>query len=158
MKKLFKIAFLATVGLTCCFFGACKDDPIEEENPPANEPNKSVTLSDESVSVNVYDSFTFQTALEGLNGSVSWSSSNNSVITVENGKVQAWELGTATITAELNGYKDTCMVTVHNDEMRVPTLSLLRLVLILILDTDDIAANASPLNPSVVILPRSHCV
>jgi len=46
-------------------------------------------------------------------GSLSWTSSNNSVATVDaNGKVTAVALGTANITASQNGMSATCVITV----------------------------------------------
>ena len=125
MRKLLRISLLASVAMTCCFFATCKDpDEGNNPNPPDDGQVKSVTLSEEKVSVNVYDGFTLKTTLKGLKGTVTWSSSNEGVIIVENGNIQAVEIGTATITAELDGYKDTCEVTVHNDLMRAPMLEI----------------------------------
>ena len=43
---------------------------------------------------------------------VEWTSSNTSIATVSGGTVKGKKAGTATITAELDGKKDTCTVTV----------------------------------------------
>lgn len=48
----------------------------------------------------------------GATGSISWSSSDDDVATVENGVVTAHALGSATITATVNGHSDTCVVNV----------------------------------------------
>ena len=45
---------------------------------------------------------------------ISWSTSDGSVATVTEGKIVGVSAGTATITAELGSYKDTCLVTVVN--------------------------------------------
>lgn len=119
MKKWLKIGILTSVCFLCGVLGAC--------NPNGGDSSfssKSVTLSEESVRINVYDGFTLETELVGLSGDVSWTSSNEEVLLVENGVVRAIETGTAVVTAELNGYKDTCSFTVHNEELRVPTLEV----------------------------------
>lgn len=45
---------------------------------------------------------------------VNWSSSNPEIATVVDGKVNAVNVGEATITAECNGFSDTCKVTIVN--------------------------------------------
>ena len=137
MRKLSKIIFLVSVGMLCCAFAGCIGDTGSSESSfssseansstgasSSSEEVKSLTLNEEEISVNVYDNFTLETTLVGLSGDVSWTSSDNDVVVVENGRIFAVETGTATITAELNGYEDTCSVTVNNDLMRMPTLVL----------------------------------
>lgn len=45
---------------------------------------------------------------------INWSSSNPSIATVVDGKVNAVSVGETTITAECNGFTDTCRVTIVN--------------------------------------------
>ena len=59
--------------------------------------------------------------------SVTWTSSNPSVVTVdENGIITALKAGTATITATTNdgGFKDTCIVTVTGEVVNVTGITL----------------------------------
>ena len=51
-----------------------------------------------------------------LRGEITWSSSNTQVATVDGGKVTAVGMGTATITASLEGFKAECNVTVKGME------------------------------------------
>jgi len=55
---------------------------------------------------------------------VSWSSSNTSVVTVSGGKVQAVGEGTATITATAGGKTATCSVSVSKKVIAVTSISL----------------------------------
>lgn len=55
-------------------------------------------------------------AQSGNASDIVWTSSDPSVVTVVNGELQPWKLGTAVITANKNGYTATCKVTVAEDE------------------------------------------
>lgn len=58
----------------------------------------------------------FGFAESGNAADIVWSSSDPSTVTVVNGELQAWKLGTAVITANKNGYTATCEVRVTEDE------------------------------------------
>lgn len=60
---------------------------------------------------------------------VTWSSSNNSVATVNNGKITAVSVGNATITAQIGGIKSECSVTVNPIEVTSITLDCTSLTL-----------------------------
>ena len=85
------------------------------ENEPAGV--ESIKLNKNSKALNVGDTFTLTATVKPDNAtdkSVTWSSSNTSVATVdENGAVTAVSEGTATITATAsNGVEASCSVTV----------------------------------------------
>ena len=61
------------------------------------------------------------TPANATNATVTWSSNNESVATVTNGKVTAVAEGTATITATVNGVSATCTVTVAIEHTCVVT-------------------------------------
>ena len=61
----------------------------------------------------------FGFASSGAAYDVAWSSSDPSTVTVINGELQAWKLGSAVITANKNGYTATCRVVVKEDEEAV---------------------------------------
>lgn len=58
-------------------------------------------------------------AESGNAADIVWSSSDPSTVTVVNGELQAWKLGTAIITANKNGYTATCRVEVTEDKEAV---------------------------------------
>ncbi|MCI8933111.1 MAG: hypothetical protein HFE80_01155 [Clostridiaceae bacterium] len=70
-----------------------------------------ISLNRSSASVQVGSSVTL-TATATPSGTVTWTSSNNSVATVSNGVVRGVSKGSATITATANGKSATCSVTV----------------------------------------------
>ena len=78
-------------------------------------PTDSVTLDKTSLELPVGDSYTLTATVKPDNAAdknVIWSSSDQSVASVTNGKVIALKKGTATITAECSGKKAECEVTV----------------------------------------------
>lgn len=74
-----------------------------------------VKLDKSTLQLKVGASQSLKATTSGLQVSITdykWSSSNTSVATVKNGRVNAVGEGTATITVALNGSKATCKVTV----------------------------------------------
>ena len=75
-----------------------------------------ITIDPDSYTMHVGDKKTLTATVWPAStgtGSLSWTSSNNSVATVDaNGKVTAVALGTANITASQNGMSATCVITV----------------------------------------------
>lgn len=74
----------------------------------------SVKLDKTSLTLTKGKTYTLKTTVTGTNKTVSWSSSNSSVASVDkNGKVTAKTKGTATITAKVDGVSASCKVTVN---------------------------------------------
>ena len=74
----------------------------------------SVKLDRTSLTLTKGKTYTLKTTVTGTNKTVSWSSSNSSVASVDkNGKVTAKTKGTATITAKVDGVSASCKVTVN---------------------------------------------
>ena len=74
----------------------------------------SVKLDKTSLTLTKGKTYTLKTTVTGTNKTVSWSSSNASVASVDkNGKVTAKTKGTATITAKVDGVSTSCKVTVN---------------------------------------------
>lgn len=74
-----------------------------------------IKLSQTSATINVGNSVTLKATVTGSTGTVSWSSSNTSVASVNSyGTVTGKKSGTATITAKINGVSASCYVTVKN--------------------------------------------
>ena len=103
MKKSFLIA-LAAIAASLV---ACQEEPLVEVS--------SVSLSQSSVSIARGGSTNLTATVNPSNATdktVTWSTSNPSVATVNNGTVSAVAVGTATITATASGRTATCEVTV----------------------------------------------
>lgn len=121
MKKGLLTMVVALICAMTCAFGlvACNNN----ETPNENGNNGTQTVAVESVTLNKTE-LTLEVGGEetltatvapdnATNKTVTWSSSNNTVATVANGKVTAVAAGTATITATADGKSATCTVTVN---------------------------------------------
>jgi uncharacterized protein YjdB len=82
-----------------------------------------IEIAPEAVSLNVYTTQQLQVwcywsdgSREDISSSVVWSSSNQNVLTVNNGLVNTLDLGSATVTAEYNGNTDTLDINVVPNE------------------------------------------
>ncbi len=110
MKKgLFAMA-LALICAMACMFGlvACND----EERTTAVE---SVTLNKTELTLEVGDEETLTATVapdDAMDKTVTWTSDNTAIATVENGKVTAVAAGRATITAKAGDKTAACAVTV----------------------------------------------
>ena len=96
----------ATVTATCGTAKATCTVTVNEVTPPVTD---SVTLDKTSLTLNVGDTATL---VATATGTVTWTTSDNSVVTVVNGKLTAVGAGTATVTATCGTAKATCTVTV----------------------------------------------
>ena len=125
MKKRFsKIAFLlvlifvpviATFGFSAC---SCSDKPDPE--PPANV--AVVTINRESASVPEYETIMLAATAENTDEPITWTSSDESVATVDGGVVYGVKAGSAVITASAGGGSATCTVTV-TETINVPVIA-----------------------------------
>ena len=95
MKRLF-VALAAT-----CFFLAC--EKVQEENVPEKIAVASVSLNSSTSEMAVGGTLSLSATVKPDNATdktVTWSSSDSAVATVENGKVTALKEGSAVITAK----------------------------------------------------------
>ena len=125
MKKRFsKIAFLlvlifvpviATFGFSAC---SCSDKP--DPAPPANV--AVVTINRESASVPEYETIMLAATVENTVEPITWTSSDESVATVDGGVVHGVKAGSAAITASAGGASATCAVTV-TETINVPVIA-----------------------------------
>lgn len=74
-----------------------------------------VTLDEANLTLEVGDTATLTATIlpADAEGTVSWASSNTAVATVNNGEIIALAVGTANITASVNGFNATCVLTVN---------------------------------------------
>lgn len=84
----------------------------------ASVPMTGIALSKNEATINKGSILTLtankQPAGASDSSAINWSSSNPSIATVVDGKVNAVSVGEAIITAECNGFSDTCKVTIIN--------------------------------------------
>ncbi len=113
-----------------------------------NVNDSSVTLDASSISLDTGDTRTLIATVtpSGWSGTVSWSSSDTSVATVDSsGKVTAIAAGTVTITATADSSKATCKVTVTDSSVPTTSISLSRTSLSLAVgDVYTLAATVEP--------------
>ncbi len=114
MKK--QISSILLLLSSACLLAACGEGKSEN---PSNDSGSSlvepkIILSQTSVSLEQYESITLTYELQNLSGPVTWGSSDNSVASVSNGKVEALKTGNCVIVASIGGVRATCDVTVKS--------------------------------------------
>ena len=90
-------------------------------------PVESVELDRTSASMNVGDVLTLKatvTPADATETAVTWSTSDPSVVTVDDGEITAVSKGTATITASCGGFTAECAVTVKEVEHIIPVTGI----------------------------------
>lgn len=91
---------------------------------PMEQVEAATKASMNKKSVTLFKGKSVKLKVTGVNGKAKWSSSKKSVATVSNGKVKAKKKGTAVITANINGQKCTCKVTVEDPKINFKTAEL----------------------------------
>lgn len=80
-----------------------------------NEP--TLTIEQANISLTVGETITLNATVQGASQTVTWTSSDESVATVDaNGVVTGIKKGTATITASANGIKDTTEIRIQSNQ------------------------------------------
>lgn len=99
-----------------------------------HNPVKSVNIDKSNVSMHVCESVTLQsicTPIDADDTSITWTSSNDSIVSVYNGIITAKEVGTAVVTAStVNGKSASCNVTVETTYANSITINKTSLSLI----------------------------
>ncbi|MBR4756941.1 MAG: Ig domain-containing protein [Bacteroidales bacterium] len=136
MRKLFTTLFAAVAAvLMVSFLASC--GPAEEPGPSGGGGNSGggghsgggsstiavtqISLNEISIALEVGGTLTLTATVspsDATDKTVSWSSSDKSVATVENGKITGVEEGSATITATAGGKTVSCLVTVRDNTER----------------------------------------
>lgn len=114
MKRFIYVLLAFVLGMLA--FTACKNGEDEEEPAPPQVTEKYLALEHTDIALYVGDSFALKANLKNLEGTVTWSSDNETVATVENGTVEALSEGNAVITAALDEYFAVCTVRVYKVE------------------------------------------
>ncbi len=93
----------------------CTVTVTEKDEPPVTIPVNSISLNMTSLDMEIGDYFDLVPAVlpaDATNRRVSWTSSSSCVTVSDNGRVTAVSAGIATVTAEADGKRATCDVTV----------------------------------------------
>lgn len=120
MLKLKKIFSIAIVLWALC---ACTKKPEEVIIPVT-----SISLNFNKAGLHEGESYRLQATItpsDATDPVIKWSSSDNSVVTVDQqGVITGKSAGTATVTATCNGFTDTCEVTVTAEAVPVESIRL----------------------------------
>lgn len=111
MKKYWLILLLTIFALTCVFT-ACDT----EKDPTPTPTDVSITLDKTELSMAMGQTTNLIANISGTDKVATWTSSNNDVATVSNGKITAIADGSATITATIEDKSASCTVTVSSTE------------------------------------------
>lgn len=115
-KRMAKaLALLLTLVACVCFAVACGDNPDPDPSPaPEPAPAASIVLDKTEVSIELHEGYTLTTATENVTSAIVWTSSDESVATVDGGKIRTLKEGKTTVTAKADGAEATCAVTVFD--------------------------------------------
>ncbi len=109
MRKLFILLLSITAVFSLAMFTACGDGEIED-NP---ESGVVITLADTDIYLEIGEEGKVNYAVTGTTDTkTKWSSSNEAVCSVNNGKIVGLKEGTATISLTIDGKTATASVTV----------------------------------------------
>lgn len=116
MKSIKRVLVLTLVVVMCACFAAfaaaCGEKP--EPEPTPEPPTVSITLDKTEVSIELHESYTLTATTENVTSALTWLSSDESVATVDAGKIKALKEGTTTVTVKADGAEATCAVTVFD--------------------------------------------
>lgn len=116
MKSIKRVLVLTLVVIMCACFAAfaaaCGEKP--EPEPTPEPPTVSITLDKTEVSIELHESYTLTATTENVTSALTWLSSDESVATVDAGKIKALKEGTTTVTVKADGAEATCAVTVFD--------------------------------------------
>lgn len=115
MRKV--LTLLVALVMCACFAVACGDNPDPAPTPePTPDPAQaaSIVLDKTEVSIELHESYTLTAATENVTGAIAWTSSDESVATVDGGKIKTLKEGKTTVTAKADGAEATCAVTVFD--------------------------------------------
>ena len=114
-KRLFTsvLSFLLLIVLSVFGFAGC--GTTEEKKIELNETAKELVVG---------ESFTLTATTTPADAEIVWSSSNEAIVTVDNGNVLAISAGSATVTAKNDTATATCEITVKAAEVQTQTYTV----------------------------------
>ena len=124
-KRKWLVCLLALVATLCITFSAIGCGGKEKKNP-------EITLSATTLEMGLFEKQTINATLKDIDSAVIWSTSNDSIVTVVDGLVEAVNIGSATVTATAGDVSATCQITVNRGtitpefDIITDTLSLIK--------------------------------
>ncbi len=107
---------IASLGMGACTKGGGEESSVIPTTPPAVEELKpSLTLNAKKITLPLFSRTTLVATLKNSTESIVWTSSDTSVVTVENGEIYGLKEGTATVTATAGTLSESCNVTVTKE-------------------------------------------
>lgn len=120
MKKTFSKKILKVVAFTLCVLTAI---PFAVACKPSQDNNVEVSLSKSEIYLDLYEGTTLIATVKNSDNQVEWATSDQSIVTVDNGQLIALKGGVAIITATVDGKSAECEVTVWPSSA-IPVLEL----------------------------------
>ena len=119
MKRKLVMIAMAVLSVVIAFgIAACGDKPEPKPAP-------TVTLSETSLSLDKYACVTLNATTTGeADGGIVWTASDDTIVSVDGGRIIALKAGSATITATYGEASATCSVTVSDAAGKTPTLKV----------------------------------
>ncbi|MBQ8294831.1 MAG: hypothetical protein IJX87_00195 [Clostridia bacterium] len=105
---------IATLGFSACGKGG-NENVISTTPPAVEELNPTLSLNVKNVTLPLFSKTTIVATLKNSTETIVWTTSDASVVTVENGEIYGCKEGTATITATAGSLSETCSVTVTKE-------------------------------------------
>ena len=106
-KSIVKVLTLMLALVMCaCFAVACGEKPDPDPDPtptPDPAPAASIVLDKTEVSIELHEVYTLTAATENVTSAIVWTSSDESVATVDGGKIKTLKEGKTTVTAKADG-------------------------------------------------------
>ena len=133
MKKVYFFSFwlLLTMGMATVVFNSCVvDDPTQDDPKPDNPTTIAVNgirLDKATLMLAIDEEYTFTTIVtpeEAADKTVTWASTDTSIVKVVEGKATAIAEGIAIITAQAGNKVAICEVTVSFDAVAITGISL----------------------------------
>ncbi len=115
MIKLSRILSLTVPILFVMYACSPKEELPDKPSTPTDVKVTGISLNQTSVSLSIDETFKLDAILSpanATNNSVTWSSSDPSVVAVSNGMIKGLKIGTATITVTAGGKTASCKVSV----------------------------------------------
>ena len=113
MKKRYLFSFIVLLFVSVFALVACGEEPSNSGDDDKKE--GAIKLDFTEASLKVGETKDVTATLENLEGTIEWSSSDSSVVSIENNVITAVGVGEATITAKLGDKTATIAVKVESN-------------------------------------------